>query len=148
MTTREAVLDALLALAIQTASGIKRGRALRGRAEEVELGSNETLFVVADPDDVRTEQTLGRRAPYYITDSITIHVVVTRTQAALHAAYQEAVAALDAALAADPSLGGRVKGLYWDSDGPETIDVPGASPERGGDITILAEYESASRLAV
>lgn len=148
MTTREAVLDALLTVAERAASETRRGRALRGQAEEIDLSKNDTLFIVADTDDVSTGQTLGRQPPYYITDSITIHVIVTATQCALHAAYQEAVAALDAALTADQSLGGLVKGLYWDSDGPETIDVPGASPERGGDITILAEYESASRLAV
>ena len=146
--TRAQIRAGLKAVLDAAAAAVASARVLDRPARPEDLARGQVVFILDDPDPVEEVQTLGRRAPFYRTERYTVEVAAAETEAALEALHEGALAALDAALEADRTLGGLAKGLDWALEALDAGAPEGACAERAADIAIDVEYETGSRLAV
>lgn len=143
MTKGEAVikaLAALLAAAIPTAI-VKRDDALPATLPE------GVMLLVPDGTVEPDGELLGVHGPWYLQHTIPVEVAVKRALGSdRDAAFDDALAAIDAALQADLTLGGAAEGMVWGRPASEADPFPGAAGVKTGTIEIVIDYQSPTRI--
>lgn len=149
ITTRNAVMNALLVVIEEAAATLPKAGARRNATLPVDIDKGGVDFLLADGDPGEPEPELCPDPPFYIIDRAEIAVTVAESDGARDAALAAALAALDAALAADQTLGGRLKGrMLWSLMSRNDAPVAGASSDVQAIVAVTLEYETNTRLAV
>lgn len=142
MSKAEAALDALLAAVAPAAD-----QAIRNEIQALDLGRHDVVLAVQDGADTVLADECGSAWTRHLRrDAGVLLAVRARTVGALRVLWEARLVAIGAALAADPTLGGKVDTLEFGSPfQTEDTRAMGYADMRAGVIPVALYYTENGR---